>query len=210
VPAAGTFPLLDELIREDRSADARRVWLQSVFGENRPPTGWPDSSAVWNGDFATNLSGGGLGWRWNPLPGVYLSFEAAPPQSGGRALRLDFNGGSNVDLSGPYQYVSIAPAQLYHFHALMRTNGITTESGLRFSIADPNHAGAVNVVTENFTGTHSWTPVDADVMTGSNTHFLVLRLIRSPSRLFDNKLAGTVWIADVSLVLVRSNSESHP
>ncbi len=210
VPAAATFPLLDELIREDRSADARRVWLQSVFGVNRPDTGWPDSSAVWNGDFAKNLSGGGLGWRWNPLRGVYLSFEAAPQQSGVRALRLDFNGGSNVDLSAPYQYVPVEAGQLYHFHALMRTNGITTESGLRFSISDPNHPGAVNVVTDNFIGTHAWTPVDADVMTGPDTHFLLLRLIRPPSRLFDNKLAGTVWIADVSLVPVRSSAESHP
>jgi hypothetical protein len=81
----------------------------------------------------------------------------------------------------------------------MRTEGISTESGMRFSIVDPNHGGA-DALTENFTGTHPWTPIEVDVMTGPETHFLLVRLLRVGSRLFDNKLRGTVWIADVSLV----------
>jgi hypothetical protein len=82
----------------------------------------------------------------------------------------------------------------------MRTEEITTESGMRFSIVDPNHNNAVNALTENLTGSHPWADTDMEVTTGPETHFLLVRLLRSASRLFDNKLSGTVWIADVSLV----------
>ena len=89
----------------------------------------------------------------------------------------------------------------------MRTEGITTESGLRFSITDPNHNGALNVLTDNFTGSHPWTSVDADLATGPDTHFLLIRLFREPSRLFENKLEGTVWVADISLVPASASAE---
>jgi hypothetical protein len=81
----------------------------------------------------------------------------------------------------------------------MRTQGITTESGMRFSVTDPNHSGALNALTDNLTDSHPWTSVDADLTTGPATHFLLVRLFREPSRLFENKLEGTVWIADISL-----------
>jgi tetratricopeptide (TPR) repeat protein len=199
VPLPKTFPLLDELIRENRSADARRVWFQALSGTKLGRGNMVNGSLIWNGDFAEDLSGGGLGWRWDPVPGAYLSFDAAPAGSGSRSLRLDFNDGLNINLDGPSEYVPVAPARSYHFHALMRTDQITTESGPRFWIADPNHQGAVNVLTDNFTGTRPWSPVDADFTTGPQTQFVVVHLVRSPSQLFDNKLGGTVWIADVSL-----------
>lgn len=210
VPLASTFAFFDELISEDRSNDARRVWLQAVSATGRSDAGASSASVMWNGGFARNLAGGGLGWRWTPVVGAYLSFDAAPPQGGARSLRLDFDGGSNVDLTGPYQFVPVDPGETYHFRALMRTDAITTESGPRFSISDPNHAGAVNVVTDNFTGSHGWTPVDAQFVAGPQTHFVVIRLVRPPSRLFDNKLAGSLWIADVSLVPVSSDPGPRP
>ena len=113
-------------------------------------------------------------------------------------------------LSEPGQYVPVEPGRGYHFHALVRTEEITTESGIRFSISDPNHSGAVDVTTENFTGSRAWTSVEADLTTGPQTHFLLVRLLRSPSRLFDNKLSGTAWIADVSLLQATMPAEQTP
>jgi len=113
-------------------------------------------------------------------------------------------------VSEPDQYVPVEPGRGYHFHALVRTEGITTESGIRFSISDPNHGDAVNVTTENFTGSRAWTPVEADLTTGPQTHFLLIGLLRSPSRLFDNKLNGTAWIADVSLLQSIMPAEQPP
>jgi tetratricopeptide (TPR) repeat protein len=195
-----TFPFLEELIREDRGDDARRVWREAVTAAGHPYVEPRDHSLIWNGDFVADSANGGLDWRWVPFPGVSIDFDAEPAPNGSRAVRLGFNGGSNLTLGAPWQYVAVEPGRNYHFHAYMRTQEITTESGMRFSITDPNHPDALNLLTDNFTGSRGWTAVDADLTTGPQTHFLIVRLLRNPSRMFDNKLSGTVWIAGVSLV----------
>ncbi|HTR47786.1 MAG TPA: tetratricopeptide repeat protein [Verrucomicrobiae bacterium] len=194
------FPFLDELIREDRAEDARRVWREALAAAGLPHDEPANHSAIWNGSFAKDFLNGGLDWRWSEILGAAVDFDAAPPGGGARAVRLDFTGGSNLALTQPSEYVPVEPARGYHFHALMRTEGITTESGLRFSITDANHADQAGVLTDNLIGSHAWTPVDTDLTTGAQTHFLLVRLLRNPSRLFENKLSGTAWIADVSLL----------
>jgi tetratricopeptide (TPR) repeat protein len=193
------FPFLDELIADDRSADASRVWREARSAAGLPPEESANHSLIWNGDFAQDLANGGLGWRWDSPLGVSIGFDAPPASHGGRAIRLDFGGGTNLALDSPAQYVPVEPGQTYHFRASIRVEGVTTESGLQFELVDPNHAGAVNVTTDNLTGSRAWASSDADVVTGQNTHFLLVRLLRNPSRLFDNKLSGTAWVASVSL-----------
>jgi tetratricopeptide (TPR) repeat protein len=200
VPLQKTFLFFDELILEDRSADAKQVWTQGLAAAGLPHDEPANHSLVWNGEFSRDFDNGGLDWRWDSPWGVAIDFEPAPPSYGVRALRLDFAGGRNLGLVEPAQYVPVEPSRIYHFHAYMRTKEITTESGMRFSIIDPNHDNAVDTQSENFIGSHPWTPVEMDITTGPETHFLLVRLLRLDSRLFDNKLRGSVWIADVSLV----------
>jgi len=195
-----TFPFLDELIQDDRSADAKQVWIEALTAAGLPHDEPLNHSLVWNGGFSADFSNGGLGWRWNAPVGVAVDFDTAPPSSGVRSVRLDFGGGTNLELSQPMQYVPVEPRHAYHFHAYMRTSEITTESGMRFSLVDSNHDDAVNMLTDNFVGSHTWTALDLDLTTSPQTHFLLLRLLRVGSRLFENKLSGTVWIADVSLI----------
>jgi tetratricopeptide (TPR) repeat protein len=195
-----SFPFLDELIAEDRSTDARKVWTDTLalsrLGYEAPLR----HSLIWNGDFARDFAGGGLGWRWHAPIGVDFAFDTVPRAYGVRSAQFFFGGGTNPELIEPAQYVAVEPNETYRFHAYMRTESITTEMGMSFWIIDPNHVGAVNVKTENLTGSHPWTSIDVDVVTGSKTHFLLVRLLRPASRMFDNKLSGTAWIADVSLI----------
>ena len=128
-----TFPFFDELILDDRSADARQVWIEALTAAGLPREQPLNHSLVWNGGFSGEFSDGGLGWRWNSPLGVAVDFDTAPPSSGARAVRLDFGGGSNLELTQPMQYVPVEPRHTYHFHANMRTEEITTESGMRFA-----------------------------------------------------------------------------
>lgn len=205
-----TFPFMDELIGADRAGDARRVWREALGAAGLPNQEPGNGSLVWNGDFQKDFAEGGLDWRWNMPLGVSIDFDTAPAPDHSRAVRLDFGGGTNPQLSAPFQYVPVEPGRTYHLRAYLRTSEITTESGVHFELIDPNHAGAVNVVTEDFTGTHAWTAVDAEVTTGPNTQFLLVRLARLPSRLFENKLSGTAWMADVSLVPASPAAERAP
>ena len=200
IPLRETFPFMDELIREDRAEDAGRMWREALTASGRREEEPARGSVVWNGDFKAQFAEGGLGWRWIPPEDTSIDFDSQGVPNGSRSVRLDFTGGANVDLEAPLEYVPVEPNAPYHFHASMRTDAITTESGIRFAIVDPNHAGAVSVVTDDLKGTQPWTPIAADVTTGPETHFLLVRVARYPSRLFDNQLSGTVWIADVSLI----------
>jgi tetratricopeptide (TPR) repeat protein len=200
IPLDEAFALMDELIHEDRADDAKRAWHEALEAAGLPNEEPAGGSLICDGNFKEEFAEGGLGWRWDSPWDTSIDFDPQAGPNDSRAVRLDFTGGANVAIDAPYEYVAVAPDQNYHFHASMRTDSITTESGMRFAIADPNHAGAVNVVTDSVTGTTPWTQVQADVATGPDTHFLVVRLARYPSRLFDNKLDGTVWIADLSLV----------
>jgi hypothetical protein len=203
-----SFPLLELLIQSGRSEDAIRVWREALAAAGLPHNEPANQSLIWNGDFARDFLNGGLDWRWSyPLPfGTSFSFDAPEP-SGGRSVRLDFSGGANLDLTEPLEFVPVEPSHRYHFHAALKTEGITTENGVLFSITDPYHGGD-QFLTENFTGTHVWTPVDLDFTTGTQTHFLLVQVRRFPSRMFENKLSGTAWIGDVSLM--PSSDEEPP
>jgi hypothetical protein len=62
-------------------------------------------------------------------------------------------------------------------------------------------------LTPGLTGTHPWSLVDAELTTGPETRVLAIVLRRVPSRKFDNKLQGTVWVDDVSLTSLEPASE---
>ncbi len=113
---------------------------------------------------------------------------------------MEFGGGTNLNLDKPAQFAAVDPNTHYVFHAELKSEGITTESGIRFSITDPHDLAAVNVTTDNLTGSHPWTSVNTGVITGPNTHFVSVKVVRPLSRMFESKLAGTAWIADVSLI----------
>jgi tetratricopeptide (TPR) repeat protein len=202
LPMARINSFFEELIHKDRADDARTVWRGALVAAGLPVDESANGNLVFNGNFQRDFLGEGLDWRWIELDDAEIGFDPEPGPNGSRAVRVDFNGGTNLALDEPKQYVPVEPGRGYHFHAYMRTQEITTESGMRFSLADPNHAGAVNLETADFTGSHAWTAVESDFTTGPDTHFLLVRLFRSPSRLFENKLEGTVWVADVSVVPV--------
>ena len=97
----------------------------------------------------------------------YLRLAARPQPAGrGAAIRVDFGGGANIELGQPAQYVTVESGRSYHFRGWIRTEEITTESGVRFLITDPNHLNAVNFTSDNLTGTHPWMAVDGEVTTG--------------------------------------------
>jgi len=201
-----SFAFIDELIRQDRAEDAEKVWLDAVGAAGIRKPG--NDSLIWDGGFTQDFANGGFGWRWDSPLGVAINFDAGRLGGEARSVRLDFGGGNNTDLDAPKQFVVVEPSHGYRFRAYLRTERITTESGPRFSIVDPQHPGEVNVVTDNLVGTNPWTEAGADVATGPDTHFVVVQLLRPPSRLFENRLAGSAWIADLSLLPSRQETSS--
>lgn len=194
------FPFLDELIAEGRDDDAEGVWRQALDASHWPEDPQPENSVIWNGGFEARVADGGLDWRIVQTPGAIVSPDTSVAHSGARSLRVSFTDGMNLNYAGVHEVVPVKPATDYELRAYLRTEGITTESGMCFEVVDPQHPQAASFMTPALTGTNSWTPVRVEVKTAPETRFLDVRLRRLPSRLFDNKLGGTVWVDDVTLI----------
>ena len=205
----GFFHSFEEMIRENRAADAEKVWKEALEICGIPHQK-PHDELVFNGGFENDILNGGLDWRLSPGVGMSVEYDTLVHRSGVRSLKMDFNGGANTDLSAPVQFVPVEPEHAYKFHAYLRTESISTDSGIHFEIFDPTRRADVIAKTDGLTRTHLWTGVDAEIHTASDTQFLEVVLRRVPSRLFENKLSGTVWIDDVSLTSASKSESAAP
>ena len=198
-----TFALIDMLVAQGNYDEAGSVWRQST--DVAAPSSASDSrSLVFDGGFERDLSGGGFGWRLEDVPGADFNFDATEKHAGTRSAQIVFDGTQNLAYQNLYQLVLVTPGTHYRFRGYMRTDQISTESGLRFEIFDPKSMSNLDVLTPNETSTQPWTLEETDFTLGPKTHLIQIRLTRTPSHRIGNKLSGTVWVDDVELVPVAS------
>ena len=201
-------PLVNDLIAQDRAAEARGVWQQALAATHWVVDASSDSSVLFNGGFEHDLVNGGFDWQELPVQGASFDIDTGVAHSGARSLRINFDGSVNQDFSQLVQWVAVEPRRRLRFAAYLRTEGISTDSGVRFLIYDPHHPTVPQTLTRDLTGTHPWSLVDTELTTGPETRLLAIVLRRLPSRKFDNKLQGTVWVDDVSLTLLEPATEA--
>ncbi len=132
---------------------------------------------------AGETAGGVFDWRTVPVPGVTVARDGA-------ALRIRFDGTANVGECGAGRLVVLEPGR-YHFEARMRTQGITTDEGVGLRVLD--------ATTASLSGDHDWTVLSTQVEVSGAARLAEIRVVRTPSLKFDNKVAGTVWIDGVVL-----------
>jgi cytochrome c-type biogenesis protein CcmH/NrfG len=211
---ARAFPYLDALIQHNDVDHLTEAWaaLSARFPqeisvrESKP-------NLITNGNFTLVPLNGGLDWRVIPVQGASATVDAATGIDGSKSLRINFDGTQNLDYAHVLQYVPVMPNTFYKFSAYMRAQGLTTDSGPRFVLQgayDPAELVDVSskaanpikfsISTENLTGTSDWSPHQLEFKTTGNTRLLIVKVARPASHKFDNKLAGTVWIAGVTLL----------
>jgi len=209
VPMERLEPLINGLIDQERVEDAFQLWRQALRA-----THWPqdadNSSVVFNGGFEHDLLNGGFDWREDPISGASFRLDDNVAHTGRRSLQITFDGSANLDFQNLQQLCPVEPGRRYHFAAYARLDKISTDSGIRFAIYDTFHPATLQILTADLIGSRPWFLVEADLLTGPETHLLTISLRRLPSWKFDNKLRGTVWVDDVSLVPVPEYpKESH-
>jgi len=216
-PIAKGFPLIDLLIGSGRTDDARIAWQQAIAAAGMKPEVSPQGSLIWNGGFEGELLNGGFAWRYMPVDGADMNFDEDTAHSGSRSLRVVFDGSANVDFEHIWQWVVVEPNTHYRFSSYLKTEELTTDSGIRFQIEDGSHPGNLpqfkldpTRLTPNIVGTQSWALDDMEFTTGPDTHLLRIVLRRVPSSRLGNKIRGTVWVDDVSLIpLAATNSPNQ-
>lgn len=197
---SSSFALLDEMIHKGRITQASRIWQQALHKSNWPVDRPQNASVVFNGGFERNALNGGFDWRTSPTSGATFQLDSSVAHLGTQSMRISFDGSSNLNFQNLSELVPIESGRRYHFSAYLRTRGITTDSGIGFLVFDPLHSDAPRVSTATLIGTHPWTLVETDISAAPDTNLIEITLRRKPSWKFDNKLSGTVWVDDVTLV----------
>jgi len=177
---------------------AGRAWGDLVAAH---PSHWraPEGEFVHNGDFEMDFLRGGLEWQIPRCP-CEIGLDTSVFRSGTRSLRVVFDRKANLSFQLG-QLVPVEPGRRYRLRAFLRTENITSNSGMRFEVR------SVPLVKEelfaqsaqNLVGTNPWTPVEMEFRTGPSTSVVSIRLYRVPSQRLNNILLGKVWLDEVSI-----------
>lgn len=129
-------------------------------------------------------------WTLDNVAGAEISRHAG--------LDVHFTGEENVNFAHVRQFATVSPGR-YRFSAEISADGITTDEGPLFHVFDPADPKRVSVETPQARGkiSKSWTSVDFQVPSG--TQALEIQLERHPTLRFDNRIAGTLHVYQVSL-----------
>jgi tetratricopeptide (TPR) repeat protein len=196
-----SFPLVGALMNERRIAQAGRVWNQAVVFAGLANLQGPQDSVLWDGGFESSVRNGGFSWLISEaFRAVQVSIDSKEKHSGNASLRLTFDGKSNVNFIGVCHYVPVLPSTAYHFSAWVRTNGLTTDQGIRFQLHSLGTLDTSTVVTPEVHGTLPWTPIEVPWSSGKDVQELQVCVVRFPSDEADGKILGTAWVDDVALV----------
>jgi hypothetical protein len=198
------FAFIDALNTQERYDDAASVWRQvtSLNGDSSPAQ--DPKSLVYDGGFEKDLSGGGFAWQETDVPGADFDLDADVKHSGERSARIVFDGTQNLNYGYLFQQVLVSPGTRYRFQGYLRTDQISTDSGVRFEIYDPKDVKNLDILTPNERGTMPWTLEEAEFTAGPKTHLIRVRVFRASSQRLDNKISGTVWVDDVRIFLAGS------
>ena len=150
-PQAGLkwgIKLTDMLVAQEKFEEARTVWRQAIGMNAGSAAAYTGNSLVYDGGFERDISGGGFGWRQSDVMGADFDFDTDEKHSGSRSARLIFDGTQNLLYEDLFQYVLVSPGTHYHFQGFLRTDQISTESGMRFEIVDPKDPQHLDLLTQ--------------------------------------------------------------
>lgn len=199
--AGWTRTYMDWLMGSRQPDAAYDVWTdlrkRNLITETVAP-----GNLVANGDFEQGLENFGFGWRVLGYPGVYLTPDSTVFHSSGHSVHISFGGKANLVYQGLQQWVKVTPGVAYQARVYMKTDGITTDSGPRLQVFDTLNPNALNVFSDQLIGTNEgWTLLSVNFKP-KETHYVTASITRVPSGKLDNKIAGKVWVDDVSVAPV--------
>jgi hypothetical protein len=154
---------------------------------------------ITNGNLQAHILDGAFDWRVFPVAGVAVSQDSAGPSADTRSLRIEFDGTQNLYYGSVFQFVPAQPRTKYTFSAFTRSQAITTDAGVGVQISDGYDTNKILGSTEPLIGTTPWSEQSFSFETPRETRLLIVRIVRSPSQKFDNKIAGAFWLSRVSL-----------
>lgn len=191
-----TLRHIEFLIAQGDLHEAFQDWRFRLQEEGIPIP--QDGNLITNGGFETDkVLGGGFDWKISTVAGAEVSFDHSVAYAGRNSLRIAFNGKENVDFHHVYQFVPLKPNTAYILRASMKTQGVTTKSGLKIEILGvglPFHSES-----ESMTGDNGWREVMVTFQTPARLQGGLVRVRREKTEKFDRFISGVVWLDNFRL-----------
>jgi tetratricopeptide (TPR) repeat protein len=195
---------VDGLLRGHQMSNAARVWSQAAHLMDLPKMDDPPGSLIWDGGFETDVTGGGLAWRFTQHPSAVISYDHNVKHSGSRALRLDISQKDISGFVGVCQWVVVEPDTAYEFSAWLRTKDIAKEEGIFFRLGTRGLRENPVFETTKLDGTNEWTKISMLWTSPDESRLAQVCLARS--RGYDQR-HGIVWVDDVSVLKVDTTAK---
>jgi len=191
-----TIRYIEFLISQGEFNEALQVWRARFQEEGL--SSFSESDLITNGDFGKDqILGGGFDWKIENVPGTEVSFDPSIAFEGKRSLKIVFTGKENVDFYHVYQFVPLKPNTEYVLRANMKTQAVTTKSGLKIEVLGAGQS--FHSASETLTGDNEWRKLIVRFRTPAPLQGGLVRVRREKTDKFDRYISGTVWIDHVSL-----------
>jgi hypothetical protein len=191
-----TVRYVEFLISQGEFQEAFHVWRARFQEEGFPSL--PETDLITNGDFGKDeILGGGFDWKIEKVSGAEVSFDPSIAFEGKRSLKIVFTGKENVDFHHVYQFVPLKPNTEYVLRANVKTQALTTKSGLKIEVVGAGQS--FHSVSETLTGDNEWRKLIVRFRTPATLQGGLVRVRREKTDKFDRYISGTVWIDRVRL-----------
>jgi hypothetical protein len=191
-----TLRHIEFLISYGELNEAFQIWKARLKEEGLPLSS--ESDLITNGGFEKEkILGGGFDWKIEKVPGVEISLDLSTSLEGKRSLKIVFHGKENINFYNVYQFVSLKSDTEYILKANMKTQAVTTKSGLKIEIS--GIGPAFYKASESLVGDNEWKELTVAFRTPPQSQGGLVRIRRERTDKFDRYISGTVWIDNVCL-----------
>ena len=186
-----TIRYIELLIGHGELNEGFEIWKEALREEGlKVPS---DGNLITNGGFEQDkLLGGGFDWKIANVKGADVSFDSSVAFEGKRSLRIAFDGKENVNFCHVYQYVALRPETEYLLKTVVKSEKITTRSGVKIEIIGIKprlYSGS-----EPIMGSNEWKELSITFKTPAGSEGGLVRVRREETQKLDRFIAGTVWI----------------
>lgn len=191
-------PYVDALLGSRVYPQAQQVWSDMEHAGVIPAL---DGSGVYNGDFEADPVEAGFDWHLaHGQQFIEASLDASVAHSGRRSMRVDFTVPQNSEYIPGFETIAVSPNQPLTLKAWVKSDSITSDSGPRLRVVDPQCYSCLDVSTEGTTGTTDWHEVGMTFTPGPHTRAIQLMVWRGRGRAYPMEIGGTFWVDSISLL----------